>query len=205
MVIVLHGRGGTNSNAFGRDGLGLEYFLAAMQGGVSRFALASVDGGTTYWHRRSSGDDAGRMVTDEFLPLLARMGFRTDTVGFLGWSMGGYGGLLLAAELGRERVFAVVAESPALWARAADTAPGAFDDAADFDAHNLFTRKAQLAGIPIRIDCGTGDGFYPAAREFAADLPQRPVSQFGPGGHDVGYWRRMAPQQLAFLAGRLPH
>ena len=29
------------------------------------FAIASVDGGDTYWHHRSSGEDAGAMVTDE--------------------------------------------------------------------------------------------------------------------------------------------
>ncbi|MEP7020018.1 MAG: hypothetical protein ABI808_05170 [Pseudonocardiales bacterium] len=46
----------------------------------------------------------------------------------------------------------------------------------------------------------TDDGFYPAARDYAAQRSPRPAGQFAPGGHQVGYWRRMAPAQLAFLA-----
>ncbi len=55
------------------------------------FAIATVDGGTTYWHPRPNGEDAGGMVVDEFLPLLAEQGLRTDRSAFHGWSMGGYG------------------------------------------------------------------------------------------------------------------
>jgi hypothetical protein len=97
----------------------------------------------------------------------------------------------------------VVAESPALWHRAADSPPGAFDDAADFRAHTVFGRERQLSGIPVRVDCGTGDPFYPAARDYVDALSPPPAGVFQPGGHDPGYWRRMAPQQLAFLAAHL--
>jgi hypothetical protein len=94
-------------------------------------------------------------------------------------------------------------ESPALWHRAADTAAGAFDDAADFRAHTLFGRERGLSGIPVWVDCRTGDPFYPAARDYVDALSPRPAGGFQPGGHDPGYWRRMAPPQLAFLAAHL--
>ena len=37
-----------------------------------RYAVAAVDGGESYWHRRASGEDRMRMLFDEFLPLLER-------------------------------------------------------------------------------------------------------------------------------------
>jgi pimeloyl-ACP methyl ester carboxylesterase len=143
------------------------------------------------------------MVIDEFLPLLTKHGLSTTRISLFGWSMGGYGALWLTTRLGRARTASVVAESPAIWRRAADTPDGAFDDAEDFAAHTIFGRQAQLAGIPLRIDCGTDDGFYPAARDFAQSLVPRPAGGFEPGAHDMAYWRRMAPAQLDFVARNL--
>jgi dienelactone hydrolase len=203
VVVVLHGRGADHASAFGTY-IALDRFQAlAVAGGAAPFAVASVDGGDTYWHRRASGEDAGAMVLDDLLPLLGRRGLDIRRIGLLGWSMGGYGALLLAGRLGPGRVAAVVAESPALWHRAADSAPGAFDDAADFRAHTVFGHERQMSGIPVRVECGTGDPFYPAARDYVDALSPRPAGGFQPGGHDPGYWRRMAPQQLAFLAAHL--
>ena len=171
MLVVLHGRGADHRSALGGY-LGLERFLAqAVAAGAAPFAIASIDGGDTYWHHRASGEDAGAMVTDEFLPLLGREGLDTRRFALLGWSMGGYGALLLAGRLGTGRVAAVVAESPALWREPGETAAGAYDDAADFRAHTPCsgTQRA-LAGIPLRVDCGTGDPFYPATRSYVAGL-----------------------------------
>lgn len=203
VLLVLHGRGGDHMNAFGA-GLGLDRFLAdAVARGEPAFAVASVDGGDTYWHRRASGEDAGAMVTDEFVPLLGGLGLDVGRIAFLGWSMGGYGSMLLASRLGPSRVAGVAAESPAIWESASQTAPGAFDGAADYEAHTVFRRQAQLARIPLRIDCGTGDPFYRATKAFVATLSPRPAGGFQPGGHDLGYWRRMAPAQLAFVGRHL--
>jgi hypothetical protein len=47
---------------------------AAVEQGATPFAMASVDGGESYWHARVDGEDAGAMVVDEFLPLLADHG-----------------------------------------------------------------------------------------------------------------------------------
>jgi S-formylglutathione hydrolase FrmB len=199
VLISLHGVGGTHKATFGRY-LGLDKFQAAAN---SPFAIASIDGGNTYWHRRGTGEDAGRMVIDEFLPLLAAHGLTTDRLGLFGWSMGGFGALDLARSLGADRVACVIAESPALWTSAARTPAGAFDDAEDFAAHTPFGRQAELDGIAVRIDCGLGDGFYPTAVEYVDGFATAPVTSFEAGGHNPEYWRRMAPAQLDFAAQHL--
>lgn len=205
VVVVLHGFGGDHEYAFGRH-LGLDHFLAqdhAAHG--TRFAIASIDGGNTYWHRRRSGEDAGAMVSDEFVPLLATHGLDTSRIGLLGWSMGAYGALLLGTHLGRLRVAAIAAESPALWHTASQAAGIAFDGATDFEENTVFGRQAALDGISVRIDCGTGDAFAPAARDYVAGFStdHHPAGSFEPGGHDLAYWRRIAPAQLRFLGARL--
>jgi S-formylglutathione hydrolase FrmB len=199
--VVLHGRGGDHTSAFDGSYLALDRFLAAaVAEGATPFALASVDGGETYWHQRDSGEDAGAMVVDEFLPLLASRGLDVRRIGLFGWSMGGFGSLLLASRLGPDRVAAVAAASPALWHDFADTAPGAFDNPKDFSEVTAFGRQGLLDGVAVRVDCGDADPFYPATRDYVDGFTRPPAGGFQPGGHDVGYWRRMAPAQLRFLA-----
>ncbi len=200
---MLHGRGGTHSDAFGAS-LHLDRFLAqATAHGTAPFAIASVDGGDhDYWHPRRAGDPAG-MVIHEFLPLLAAQGLSCDRVGFLGWSMGGYGALYLSSVLRSAQVAVAVAESPAIWHRGDQSVAGAFDDRTDFDAHTIFGRQRLLAGIPMRIDCGDEDGFAPITRELRASLSPTPAGGIEPGGHDSTYWRGQAPAQLAFVGRHL--
>lgn len=203
VLVVLHGKGGTHRSAF--DSLYLHRYLAdgVTRGGLTRFAVASVDGGDdSYWHPRRAGDAAG-MVLDEFLPLLHDHSLDTTRPSLLGWSMGGYGALYLAGQLGHAQVGAVVAESPAIWHTAAQSAAGAFDDAADFDAHAIFGHTDRLTGIPIRVDCGSADSFAAVTRSLRAALTPKPAGGIGPGGHDEGYWRSQAPAQLAFVAAHL--
>jgi enterochelin esterase-like enzyme len=203
VAVVLHGRGDSYASAFGSHALD-RYLAAAVQSGTPAFALASVDGGDhTYWHRRADGDDPQQMIIEEFLPLLAARGLRTATVGLSGWSMGGYGALLLAERLGRARCAAVAADSPALWTSAGATAPGAFDDAADYHSNDVFAGRARLAGIPVRVAIGRSDPFFAAARSFVAGLTQRPATDMSIGGHTVAFWRHSAPAQLRFLGSHL--
>jgi enterochelin esterase-like enzyme len=203
VLISLHGVRGDNRQTFG-DYLGLDRFLAAaVDAGAAPFAIAAIDGGNSYWHARSSGEDSARTVIEEFLPLLASRGLMTDRIGLFGWSMGGFGALDIARTLGKARVAVVVAESPAMWATAGGTPAGAFDDPADFAAHNPAGHQAELDGIPIRIDCGLGDGFYPVVRDYVAGFSTPPEGSFEAGGHNTAYWRRMAPEQLAFAAQHL--
>jgi enterochelin esterase-like enzyme len=203
VALVLHGRGGNEDSAF--SDLALDGYLAdVVAAGAQPFALAAVDGGDHgYWHARRDGDDPLTMLTDEFVPLLSRQGLVTSKVAVFGWSMGGYGALLLAETAGPGRIAAVAADSPALWRRAADSASGAFDGAADFADHDVFARRARLAGIPVRVACGDRDPFCPAVREFVRDVPDLAGTDFSTGDHTNTYWRRTAPAQLRFLASAL--
>lgn len=202
VLVALHGRFTDHTSLYG-DRIGLDHFLAADPS--LRFAIAAADGGDTYWHPRRSGEDAAAMITDEFLPLLAEQGLSTARIGLYGFSMGGYGALRLAGVLGPDRVAAVVAVSAALFASAADSADGAFDDAEDFATNDVMGRQSQLAQIPVRLDCGRGDPFTPAVQRYRAGFAAEnaPSGGFQPGGHDEDYWRRMAPAELAFVGERL--
>ena len=196
-VIALHGKGG--NAAFVMD-MGVEDGLAALvNAGRPAFAVVSVDGGNSYWHARASGDDAGAMVLDELLPLLATKGLDTSRVAFMGWSMGGYGALLLGARLGAERTAGICAVSPALWTSYSGVEPGAFDGPDDW-ARNAVYGLPALTSIPIRVDCGTADRFYPAARQFVAQLGRPASANFSPGGHNVSFWRQQLPADLTWMA-----
>jgi S-formylglutathione hydrolase FrmB len=196
-VIALHGKGG-NANTV--VDLGVQDALAQLvQAGHPPFAVVGVDGGDTYWHRRASGQDSGAMVLGELLPMLAAKGLDTSRVAFMGWSMGGYGALLLGARLGAPRTAGICAVSPALYTSYTGSAPGAFDSYEDWMRNNVFGLPT-LAPIPIRVDCGTSDRFYPVTQQFVAQLRTPPSGGFSPGGHDVAFWRRQLPGELAWMA-----
>ena len=206
LVIALHGRGGDHATIL--DELGVPQFLAQAVGrGVPAFAVASVDGGETYWHPHA-GTDTGATVTDELLPMLAdRFAGVLDTrrLGFYGWSMGGYGALRLAAALGPARVRGVAVASPALWVDSSGVSPAGFSSAQEYDTYSVFHRQHDLDGIRVRVDIGRDDPFYVATRQYVAGFPSaaRVVSSFGAGAHDAGFWRRMLPAELAFLGHAL--
>ncbi len=197
-VIALHGRSGNANTVID---LGVEDALAKLvTSGRTPFAVVGVDGGDhSYWHRRVSGEDTGAMVLGELLPMLTSKGFDTSRVGLLGWSMGGYGALLLGARLGAARTAGICAVSPALWTTYAASDPGAFDNYQDWTRNSVWGLPA-LSSIPIRVDCGTSDRFYPAAKQFVAQLKTPPFGSFSAGGHDVTYWRQQLPEELSWLA-----
>ncbi|WP_041940917.1 MULTISPECIES: alpha/beta hydrolase-fold protein [Frankia] len=199
VCLVLHGRGDDARRAVGL--LGLDHLLpAAIGAGVAPFALVTVDGGETYWHRRATGDDPEAMILDEIRPRLAAAGLRTVRLAALGWSMGGYGALLLARRH-PDLVVAAAASSPAMWRSYGASAPGAFDSAADFAAHRILG-TAPAPGVAYRIDCGDADPFAAVSRQAVADLRPQEHS-LGPGGHTPAYWRSVAPAQLAFVGAAL--
>jgi S-formylglutathione hydrolase FrmB len=196
VALVLHGYTADHTAAFGP----LQLQQAQAQVGVP-LALASVDGGNGYWHPRADGDDPQGMLVHEFLPMLGRKGLRADKVGLLGWSMGGYGALLLA-ETYPHLVHRVAVESPAIWpsyeaSQAAN--PDAFDSQADWDDHDVIGHLGQLSGIPVRVDEGESDPFLWASERLQALLPAGSV-HFEPGAHDDAFWAARGPAQIAFLA-----
>lgn len=201
VVICLPGRGSTGAGWLAS--LRLHDFAAdAVARGAQPFALAALDGGESYWHTRASGEDRLAMLVREFVPLLAErgLGVGPDDRTLAGWSMGGYGALL--ATIRSPHLFAGTSVvSPALWTSPADTADGAFDDAEDYRRNDVFSRASELHDRAVRLECGTGDPFIDAARAFAGRLSDRQSVSFAPGCHDGAYWRRVAPEQLAWLTG----
>lgn len=196
-VIALHGKGSDAATVMAG---GVEQGLAqAVRAGLPPFAVVAVDGGGSYWHKRASGEDSGAMVLNELIPMLSTQGLDTSRVAFLGWSMGGYGALLLGSRLGPTRTAAICAVSPALWLSPGAAAPGAFDGADDWAANSVFGQPA-LAAIPIRVDCGNSDPFYAATRQFVSQLPNPPAGGFSPGGHDAGFWSSQLPAELTWIA-----
>jgi enterochelin esterase-like enzyme len=195
-VIALHGKDG---NAGQMLDMGVEDALAKLvKEGKPPFAVVGVDGGaSSYWHRRASGEDSGAMVLEELLPMLSSMGMDTSRVAFMGWSMGGYGSLLLGSKLGPSRVAGICAISPALYTSFTGSAPGAFDSYDDWVQNSV--PIPALAQIPVRVDCGIGDRFYFASRQFASQLKKPPAGSFSAGGHDVDYWRAQLPGELAWI------
>jgi S-formylglutathione hydrolase FrmB len=170
--------------------------------GTPPFALVAVDGDNTYWHPRASGDDPQKMITDEVLPRLRKQGFRTDRIGLLGWSMGGYGALLLAQTLGSSRVAAFAASSPAVfssYANAKATNAQAFDDAADFARHDVQAGLTRLDGVATWIDCGRSDPFAAVTGRLRSRLREPAAGGLFEGCHDGFYWGRRAQGQLTFL------
>jgi poly(3-hydroxybutyrate) depolymerase len=208
VVLVLHGRGDDAGTAF-RD-LGLHVLLARnVAAGGRPFALAAADGGEGYWHPRADGDDPLGMLVNELLPTLGGLGLDVRRIGVWGWSMGGFGALLVAREsarggLGAARVVVAGAASPALFDSYADAAPGAFDDPADFDRWGtLIADPAVDASTALRVTCGDADAFTDPTRRYRAAVTPTPAGDIAPGCHDTGYWATEAPAALSFLADHL--
>jgi len=204
VCLVLHGRGARAHDAFL---MRLPGFLAdAVADGVPPFALVAVDGGSTYWHPRTDGSDTMRLLIEDVLPRLGARGYGTDPArrtAVLGWSMGGYGALLMAQTLPPTRLAAAVASSPSLWTRYREVPPGIFDSEPDYDRHDVFRGRSRMRGVAVRVDCALGDQYLPAVRAFVAGSDPRPAGGFWPGRHNRRFWRRMAPAQLRFVGTAL--
>ncbi len=204
VAVVLHGKGGNHRSAF--DELGLDRFLAAaVRDHASPFAIASVDGGDGYWHARDDGSDCGRMVIDDFLPVLDDAGLDLDRLAIAGWSMGGYGSLLLTQRHHKDLgIRAVATMSAALWEDpGAGVDAGAFDDKDQAQAYDVLGGTDAFDGIPLRVDCGANDPFADANRILRSRCAATPDGGLDRGAHTVGYWRRVAPDHIAFLASHL--
>jgi acetyl esterase/lipase len=208
VALVLHGRGEDHSSGF--DELKLQQFLAAyVRAGGTPFALAAIDGGDSYWHPRSNGDNPLAMITQEFLPMLGKLGIRTDAVGVLGWSMGGYGALLLARDAHRgaltgpdaqrTTVAAAAASSPALFASYRVSANGAFDNATDFANYGDLANEPDVGTTPLYVSCGADDAFTQETKHYRAHASPTPAGDISKGCHTDGYWRSLAAAQISFI------
>jgi S-formylglutathione hydrolase FrmB len=206
LLVFLHGRGGSDETFVGNEAV----YEGLAKLGRKAPIVAFPDGGDhSYWHDRREGD-WGRYVMREVIPQVERR-FGTDPhrVAIGGISMGGFGAYDLAL-LHPHRFCAVGGHSPALWFEAGETAPGAFDGAADFNRNDVVGmvrgNPDAFDGMRVWDDYGDEDpfraydeGFVGYLRADGADLS----AHTGSGGHDGGYWTRHWPAYLRFYANSL--
>lgn len=206
LLVFLHGRGGSDETFVGNEAV----FEGLSKLGRKAPIVAFPDGGDhSYWHDRREGK-WGRYVMREVIPEVERrFGTAPHRVAIGGISMGGFGAYDLAL-LHPERFCAVGGHSPALWFDAAETAPGAFDSATDFNRNDVVGmvrgNPEAFEGMRVWNDYGDEDpfrvydeGFVDYLRADAADLSAHTWD----GGHDGAYWSRHWPAYLRFYAKSL--
>ena len=199
VCLVLHGRGGS---AAAMIELGLPGFLAgALRAGSAPFGLVAVDGGDSYWISRDRADDPQAMLRDELPTWLPPFGLAAVPRAVAGISMGGFGALVYARGRAGPNTAtppAVAVLSPALYRTwAAARARDAFADESSWAAAEPLRHPS---GLPrLGVWCAERDPWIGEARQLAT-AEHAAVARFGPGGHDVDYWRRVMPDVLGFLA-----
>jgi pimeloyl-ACP methyl ester carboxylesterase len=183
VCLVLHGGSKTTAD-YARLGLG-GFLTAAVRRGAEPFVLAGADGGRLSW-RPTPGDDPQAMMRSDVPAWCAERGFDPTRLAAWGWSMGGYGALLLA-----------------------QTFPGLLRGVAAFSpavqpSDDVFAQVERLRGVPVGLWCGRYDGLYDDVRALRRALPQKPAAEgFGVGRHNFGYWSTVVPAAFDFLSTAL--
>jgi len=165
------------------------------------FALVALDGGDSYWHEHTPGDDPMGMLVDELPRWLAERGLQPRPFAATGTSMGGFGALLYA-RMRHQRAMplrAVSVIAPALittWREMRKR--NAFHGPDDWARYDPLRNLPALGDVPVGVWCGTEDRFITGVRRFiGTGRPQ--VSSTGPGGHDDGYFGRVLPEAIRFI------
>jgi poly(3-hydroxybutyrate) depolymerase len=206
LLVFLHGRGGSDGTFTGNEAV----YEGLAKLGRKAPIVAFPDGGIhSYWHDRREGN-WGRYVMREVIPkVVSRFGIDPHRVAIGGISMGGFGAYDLAL-LHPHRFCAVGGHSPALWFEGGETAPGAFDDAADFARNDVVgmarANPEAFAGMRVWNDYGDEDpfriydeGFVGYLRGDGVDLSAHSWH----GGHVSSYWNAHWPVYLRFYANAL--
>jgi S-formylglutathione hydrolase FrmB len=209
LVVYLHGRSGTANSEMRNEAMFSELARLGQRAPVIAFPESTK---ASYWHDRRDGK-WGLYVMRELIPAVEKR-FHTDPrhVAIGGTSMGGYGAYDIA-RLNPGRFCAVGGHSPAIWQTGAESAAGAFDDAADFARHDLVagarTQPGRWVGPRLWLDAGRGDPFQPGDRAFVSALKSHrvPISAHlsWRGAHEHSYWQRHWPAYLDFYARALDH
>jgi S-formylglutathione hydrolase FrmB len=203
LLIFLHGRGGSNGTFTEDEAM----FAALARLGELAPIIAFPDGHDhSYWHDRDGGD-WGEYVIEETIPLVIReTGADAGRVAIGGISMGGFGAYDLAL-LNPRRFCAVGGHSPALWLEGGASAPGAFDDAEDFERHDVIAAvradPSAFGAIPIWNDAGDEDPFLISDVAFTEALEADGTdltAHVWPGDHDRTYWDRHWDEYFRFYA-----
>jgi poly(3-hydroxybutyrate) depolymerase len=206
LLVYLHGRGGYEGTFNDAVLRGLP--LLHGHGPVIAFPAGGVHG---YWHNRADGD-WDTWVSEEVIPrVVKRFGVDPQRIAIGGISMGGFGAFDIA--LHHPGMFcAVGGHSPALWFEGGETAPGAFDDAADFEANDVVDTVQEdpnaFGDARVWVDYGTEDpfrvydeGFVEAMEAGSTDF----TAHSWPGAHEGGYWDAHWPDYQRFYVNALAH
>jgi S-formylglutathione hydrolase FrmB len=197
LLVLLHGRGMSP-----REAIWPELVEAVDRLGAKAPTILFPDGGDhSYFHDRRDyawGTGVLRAITS------AQRIYDTDPgrVAIGGFSMGGFGAL----DLARQRRFcAVGGHSPALWLEAGQTPEGAFDDAEDFQRHDVIgfahVNPGLFRGARVWLDSGDEDPFKLAMLALSAEIDVRP--KIWPGEHGTRYWREHVDEYLRFYVAAL--
>ena len=207
LLVFLHGRGGYEGTFNDAVFRGLPS-LHGRRGTVVAFPAGGVHG---YWHDRADGDWE-KWVMDEVIPLVERrFGIDPHKLAIGGISMGGFGAYDIALK-NPGRFCAVGGHSPALWFDGSETAPGAFDDAADFERNDVVgtvqSDPEAFGNAKVWNDFGQTDDFRPYDEGFVQAMEAGNadfVTHSWPGGHEGSYWDAHWPAYQRFYVNALSH
>jgi S-formylglutathione hydrolase FrmB len=210
LLVWLHGR---NGDQHSERHNGAMYAALEKLGKRAPVIVFPSGGGSSYWHDRRTGD-WGRWVWRDVIPAVQRR-FHTDRkrLAIGGISMGGYGAFDIA-RLHPGRLCAIGGHSPAIWRTGGETAPGAFDDAADFARHDIVgvarRRPGLFVGPRVWLDAGRKDPFQPGDRAFVTALRHAhvPISAhltWDSRGHEHAYWQAHWGDYLTFYGRAFTH
>jgi S-formylglutathione hydrolase FrmB len=207
LLVFLHGRGGYEGTFNDAVFRGLPS-LHGRRGPVVAFPAGGVHG---YWHDRADGDWE-KWVVDEVIPLVVRrFGIDPHRLAIGGISMGGFGAYDIALK-NPGRFCAVGGHSPALWFDGSETAPGAFDDEADFERNDVVEAVQEspdaFGDAHVWNDYGQTDDFRPYDEGFVAAMEDGSAdftTHSWPGGHEGSYWDAHWPAYQRFYVNALNH
>ncbi|HEU5214880.1 MAG TPA: alpha/beta hydrolase-fold protein [Gaiellaceae bacterium] len=187
LLVLLHGKGAGPTQFLSQS----LFDTLAVLGDRAPDVLLLDGGDDSYWHDRADGRWGSMILQEGMRAGVERTLARHVALG--GISMGGYGALLLASRV--PGFCAIGVQSPALWTNPGSTAPGAFDDAQDYERNDVFRLQPPH---PLWIDLGASDPFHDATLAYARRAGVR--AHVSPGGHDTGFWDAHMPQFLRFFA-----
>lgn len=205
LVLLLHGRG-SNPKRWAKAPMP----KVLRQLGDRAPVVVVVDGGDhSYYHDREDGRWGSYVVDDVLADAQQRFDTDPDRVAIGGHSMGGFGALRIALE-DPDRFCAVGGHQPAIWREPGETAPGAFDDAGDFERNDLIQMVGEsrrpFGTARVWIDHGDQDPFVPGITALVAALRKSGTNvdlSTWPGGHGIREQRKHLDPMMRFYAKAL--
>lgn len=161
----------------------------------------------SYWHNRADGRWGDYVLTEAIPRALKETGADPGRVAIGGISMGGFGAYDLASRM-PNAFCAVGGHSAATWIESGQSAPGAFDDAEDFERHNVIglaerSGPRAWARAKLWLDNGDQDPFLQSDASFAKLLGIK--HHIWPGNHSGSYWKAHYDDYLRFYSQALKH